>query len=146
MGKHVSWLIPTVLAVGAVCLILSPTWTSECLAALGVSAFEKEETRADVPEPVMAIILKEAKGNEIEDVEVMGHGHVKIYEADWNAGDEHVEVRVMYLCRLVGRTFGNPAFDDEEDEGEEDENDEDGDDDDVCDCGDAACDCCVDDD
>jgi len=79
---------------------------------------EKEVSLEDVPAPVKALILDQAGGNKITEVEMASRGKMKIYEAEWVVGDKEVEVEIAYVCTLIRKSI-EPA----EGEGEEDDDD-----------------------
>jgi uncharacterized membrane protein YkoI len=55
---------------------------------------EKEVTIDQVPAAVKVTLLKEARGNKIEEIEVVTRGGKKVYEAEWEVGDKEVEITV----------------------------------------------------
>ncbi|MHC4944346.1 MAG: hypothetical protein ACYTG7_15125 [Planctomycetota bacterium] len=118
MKKRLLWLVPAIFVIAAICLPLS----FSCATAMNSSPEEDEEeiSLSQVPDQVKEIILKEAGGYKIEEVEVATKHGVKIYEAEWIVGDNEVEIEVVYVCKLIRKVI-EPA---------EDEDDEDGDDDD----------------
>jgi hypothetical protein len=115
MMKRISSQVFTVLAFVAIGVFIGSLWASQPMME---DDDEKEISLTDLPTAVKEIILKEAGGNAIQEVEEQTKNGVKFYEAEWLEGDLEVEVEVVYLCKLYAKEV-EPA------EGEEEEDDDD---------------------
>jgi hypothetical protein len=117
MKKKALWLTTAIFFIGAFCLPLSLS----CVTAMNSAPDEDEQeiSLSEVPDPVKEVILKEAAGHKIEEVEVWDSHGVTIYEAEWIVGDKEVEIQVAYMCKAIRKVI-EPA-DDEDEDGEEDD-------------------------
>jgi len=80
---------------------------------------EVELSLDEVPAPVKATILKEAKGAKIKEVEKETKGATITYEAEFEADGKEVEIQVAPDGKLLGRE--DAEKDDDEDDDDEDE-------------------------
>lgn len=76
---------------------------------------EKEVSLDEVPDAVKATILKEAGGNKIKEIEEVGRGKKKLYEAAWITGGKEVEILVAPNGKLLKKET------EEEDEGRDED-------------------------
>jgi len=119
MSRQLNWMIPMALITGVLLVSVALVGTSEGREAHGRGEIEKEVSLGQVPAQVKEIIIKQAAGHEITEIEETTKKDYKIYEAEWLEGGKEVEIEIVFVCKLVKKTIEMAEGDDEED-GDED--------------------------
>ena len=84
--------------------------------AVPVDDGEKEVTIDQVPAAVKATILREAAGNEIEEIEVETEDGKTVYEAEWHEGGKEIEIEVAEDGTLLKKEIDDDDDDDDDDD------------------------------
>ena len=85
---------------------------------------EEEVSIEEVPRIVKTIILKHAKGEDIEEIEREKQDGVKVYEVEIIAGDEEIELKVARNGKIISRKVKSRWDDEDDDDDDDDDSDE----------------------
>ncbi|MHC4403535.1 MAG: PepSY-like domain-containing protein [Planctomycetota bacterium] len=119
MSRKFYWLVALAAGVAILAGSLVSTWAGARKERRQEQ--EREVTLKQVPPRVKATILREAGGNEIQEIEEVTRGDDRFYEAAWIKDGKEVEIKVAANGKLLGKETEEKEKEEDGDDRDEDE-------------------------